>query len=132
MKKLTFSLALMFMLMACNSIGTREKGEGLVTTMDDYIASLRWSRFDKAKEYHVNKDDTRPEIDSSQLEYIRVTEHTIKKKTVNDALDEATVVIEMKYYHNQYGKVKKITFEQVWWLHEESKKWFLSSEFPKF
>jgi len=59
--------------------------------MDEYIAALRWGRFERAKEYHRNKDDTLPEIDTSNLEAIKVTGHTIKKKTINDDLDEAVI-----------------------------------------
>lgn len=120
------------MLAACNGVGTRKKGDDLVTAMDEYVAALRWGRFDKAKEYHMQKDGERAEIDSSQLEYIRVTGHTIKKKTVNEALDEATVKMEIQYYHNEYGTLKKIVVDQVWWYQEDAKKWFLSSDFPKF
>jgi hypothetical protein len=132
MPKLTFILTLLLMLIACNSIGTKQKGEGLVTAMDEYIAALRWGRFDSAIEYHLNKDETLQEIDTSQLEYIKVTEHSIKKKTINEDMDEALVEVRMEYYHSQYATVKKIIFKQVWWLHEKSRKWHLSSDFPKF
>lgn len=132
MPKQIFILALALMLVACNGIGTRQKADGLKTSMEEYIAALRWGRFDSAKEYHMNEDETRPDIDTSELEYIKVTEHSVKKKTINDDMDEAIVEIKMEYYHNQYGTLKKITFGQVWWLHEKSKKWFLSSDFPKF
>jgi len=123
---------LALVLVACNGVSTKKKAVGLTTAMDEYIAALRWGRLDRAMEYHLRRDGTHPAIDSSQLEYIRVTGHHIKKKSVNEALDEATVQIEMQYYHNQYGTLKKIIFDQEWWYQEEAKSWFLSSDFPKF
>ena len=78
--------------------------------MDEYIAALRWGRFERAKEYHRNKDDTLPEIDTSNLEAIKVTGHTIKKKTINNDLDEAEIEVQMNNYHSDYGTVKKISF----------------------
>ena len=54
--------------------------------MDEYIAALRWGRFERAKEYHRNKDDTLPEIDTSNLEAIKVT-----GQTINNDLDEAVI-----------------------------------------
>ena len=132
MRKLTFFLTLTLLIAACNGISTRQKGEGLATAMDEYIASLRWGRFDSAKAFHLGKDDTQPQIDSSKLEYIRVTGHTVKKKTVNEALDEAVVEIEMEYYNNEYGTLKKIIIKQAWWYHHKAKSWYLSSDFPKF
>ena len=44
MRKLTFFLTLTLLIAACNGISTRQKGEGLATAMDEYIASLRWGR----------------------------------------------------------------------------------------
>ena len=132
MPRILLVSALCFFLLACNSASTRSKGEGLKDSLDEYVASLRWSRFEKAAEYHVNKDGSRPEIDASQGEYIRVTGHSMKKKEINEALDEARVRVELQYYHNEYGTLKKILVDQEWWYGEEQKRWFLSSEFPKF
>ena len=132
MSRLLLVSTLSFFLVACNSIGTRSKGEGLVNAVDEYVAALRWGRFEKAAEYHMSEDGSRPEIDASQGEYIRVTGHTMKKKEVNDTLDAAAVKIEMQYYHNEYGTLKKIIIDQEWWYQEDLKGWFLSTEFPKF
>ncbi len=132
MKKIILHIVLILLLAGCNSMGTKQKGEGLVNAMDEYIAALRWGRFDSAIGYHLEKDDTTPEIDSSTLEHIKVTEHKIKKKTISDSHDSATVEMEIQYYHNEYGTLKKISVKQEWWYHEDYKRWFLSSEFPKF
>lgn len=132
MRKLTFFLTFILLIAACNGISTRKKGDGLITAMDEYVAALRWGRFDSAKAFHLGKDDTQPQIDSSQLEYIRVTGHTVKKKTINEALDEAVVEIEMEYYNNEYGTLKKIIIKQAWWYHHKANSWYLSSDFPKF
>lgn len=117
---------------ACNSVGTRQKGDGLVTALDEYVAALRWGRFDSAREYHLKKDGTVPDIDTSQAEYIRVTGHTMKKKVISEDMDSAAVQIEMQYYHNEYGTLKKIVFDQGWWYEEASKRWLIHTDFPKF
>ena len=132
MPKHILLLILVLLLAACNGVGTRKKGDGLVTAMDEYVAALRWGRFDKATEYHMDKNGEHAVIDTSQVEYIRVTGHTIKKKTVNEDLDEAAVKMEIQYYHNEYGTLKKIVIDQIWWYQEDARKWFLSSDFPKF
>ena len=132
MRNILLIITLSLVLAACNSIGTRQKGEGLVNSMDEYVAALRWGRFDSAKQYHLEKDQSTPEIDSSQLDYIRVTGHTIKKKDINEELDEASVERKMQCYHNEYGTLKKILIKQNWWYSEDLKRWFISSDFPKF
>lgn len=132
MKKLLILMLLLSGLLACNSVSTRSRGEGLVNTIDEYVAALRWGRFDRAAQYHMEKDGTHPDIDTSQLEYIRVTGHKMKNKTVNESIDEATVDLELQYYHNEYGTLKKTVVQQIWWYSEEAKGWFLSSEFPHF
>lgn len=132
MPKQIIIFSLMIILSACNGVGTRKKAEGLETAIDEYVAALRWGRFDKAMEYHVNKDNINPEIDSSKLEHIKVTGHVFKKKTVNEEIDAATLQIEMQYYNKEYGTLKKIIIDQEWWFSEDVKSWFLSSDFPKF
>jgi hypothetical protein len=120
------------MLAACNGVGSRKKAEGLEFAIDEYVAALRWGRFDKAVEYHVHKEDKPVNIDVSELEYIRVTGHTFKKKTINKEIDEAILQLELQYYHDQYGTLKKIIVDQTWWYQADAKSWFLDSEFPKF
>ena len=120
------------LLCACNSVSTKSQGESLVNSIDEYVAALRWGRFDSAAQYHMNQDKSALEVDTSQLEYIRVTGHKVKKKSINDTVDEAQVEIELQYYHNEYGTLKKLLTKQTWWYSEEAKKWFLSNDFPKF
>jgi hypothetical protein len=132
MPKIIIILSLILMMTACNGVGTKKKAEGLETAIDEYVAALRWGRFDKALEYHFDKEDNSPDIDTSKLEYIKVTEHTFKKKVINDEIDEAALQLEVKYYHEEYGTVKKIIVDQVWWYKEETESWLISSEFPKF
>jgi len=132
MPKIIIILSLILMMTACNGVGTKKKAEGLETAIDEYVAALRWGRFDKALEYHFDKEDNSPDIDTSKLEYIKVTEHTFKKKVINDEIDEAALQLEVKYYHEEYGIVKKIIVDQVWWYKEETESWLISSEFPKF
>ncbi len=132
MPKLILVFLLALTIVACNGAGTRKKAAGLQMAMDEYVAALRWGRFDKAKEYHIDKEGNRPEIESSQLEYIRVSGHKVKAKTVNEEIDEATMQFEMQYYHNEYATLKKIIVDQQWWFDEDAKAWFLSSDFPKF
>ena len=132
MPKIIIILSLILMMTACNGVGTKKKAEGLETAIDEYVAALRWGRFDKALEYHFDKEDNSPDIDTSKLEYIKVTEHTFKKKVINDEIDEAALQLEVKYYHEEYGTVKKRIVDQVWWYKEETESWLISSEFPKF
>ena len=132
MPKLIIVVFLAIVLAACNGLGARQKGDGLVTAMDEYVAALRWGRFDSAKAYHLKEDGSQPQFDSAQLEYIRVTGHTVKKKTINETLDEAEVEMEMQYYNNEYGTLKKINVNLVWWYDGNSKRWYLGSDFPKF
>jgi hypothetical protein len=132
MPKIIIIFSLILMLTACNGVGTKKKSEGLETAIDEYVAALRWGRFDKAVEYHFDKEDNSLDVDTSKLEYIKVTGHTFKKKVINEEVDEAALQLELQYYNEEYGTVKKIIIDQVWWYSEDAKRWLLSSDFPKF
>ena len=115
---------LSILLVACNSVSTKSQGESLVTAIDEYVAALRWSRFDRAAQTHLNPEKGVMDIDTEQLEYIRVTGHEIKKKSVNEAVNEAQVEVKLQYYHNEYGTLKRTRVKQAWWYSEKNRPGF--------
>lgn len=125
-------LALVMILTACGDSGIRKTVQDLDFAINDYAYALRWSRSDDAIAYHVNQDGSRPDIDISVMNAIRVTGFTIKQKDLNDDITAATVSGELDYYHNEYGTLRKIDYQQSWWYEPESKKWYLESDFPEF
>lgn len=110
----------------------RNQIETLDRSIEEYAYALRWQRKDDAVSYHLNRDGTRPKIDSSTMDVVRVTDFTIKDKTLDADMRGATVVGELNYYHSEYGTLKKIEYRQSWWYDEEAKKWFVDNEFPQF
>jgi uncharacterized lipoprotein YehR (DUF1307 family) len=125
-------LILILALTACGDSAVRKKVENLDTVIDEYAYALRWMRKNDAVAYHKKQDGTRPHIDSSAMDVIRVTGFTIKEKTLNADMTGATVVGELVYYHNEYGTLKTITYTQSWWYDAEAKKWYNESDFPQF
>ncbi len=128
----TVMLMLLLALVACGDAGVRKKVENLDTVIDEYAYALRWMRKNDAVAYHMKRDKTRPNIDTSEMDVIRVTGFTIKEKTLNTDMTGATVVGELVYYHNEYGTLKTITYTQSWWYDAEAKKWYTESDFPEF
>jgi len=118
-------------LAACGAVGTKKLND-LDRAIDSYVAALRWSRIDDASRRHLGKDYKQPEIDTSTMDQVRVTSYTIKKKVVNEDLNEASVISELDYYKTEYGTLKQMTLEQAWWYDEESKQWYIESDFPNF
>jgi len=125
-------LLLMLVLTACGDSGIRKQVENLDHAIDEYAYALRWLRKNDAVAYHMNRDGSRPEIDTSAMDVIRVTGFTIQEKKLNPDHTGATVTGELNYYHNEYGMLRTIIYTQSWWLEPESEKWYLDSEFPQF
>lgn len=110
----------------------KKKLTNLNDSIESYGYALRWSRSDEAREFHLERDHTRWEIDLSAMDEIRVTSYKIRNRVVNKTLDEATVEAELNYYNEQYGTVKNMTLEQQWWYDPESERWYIESDFPTF
>ena len=126
------SACLLVVLSGCGGISNTKRMSILQDSIDIYVQSLRWARLDEAASYHVRRDGTKIEVDLAPMETVRVTGYSIKDKDVNDDYTEATVTGELNYYHTEYGTLKKIPLEQKWWFQQETGKWLLESDFPKF
>ncbi|MEX2525233.1 MAG: hypothetical protein WD750_09765 [Gammaproteobacteria bacterium] len=118
-------------LAACGVADTKKVND-LNLVIDEYVAALRWARVDDAGRFHMNRDGSRPELDTSAMDRIRVTGYKIKKKTLGENLEEAAVTAELDYYSTEHGTLKHMTLEQDWWYNEEAKRWYLESDFPTF
>lgn len=119
-------------LAACGGSATRDKVGNLDRAINDYAYALRWLRKNDAVAYHMNRDRTRPTIDTSALDVIRVTGFNIREKTLDEDMNGAAVVGNLDYYHNEHGMLRTLEYRQDWWYDEESKKWYIESGFPEF
>lgn len=126
------TVCLVVVLSGCGGASNKKRLSVLDDSIDRYVQALRWSRLDDAVSYHVGRDGGKAGIDLTPMEPIRITEYRIIEKIVNDDFTEATVTGELNYYHNEYGTLKKIPLRQKWWFEEESRKWYLESNFPVF
>ncbi len=119
-------------LLSCGGTAERQKIATLSDAIDDYAYALRWGRTDDAVSYHFNEDGTRPQIDSSVMDSVRVTGFEIMDRTVNPEQTEATVKGELKYYQNDSATIRTLEYDQHWWYEPDSGQWFLDSNFPDF
>lgn len=119
------------LLAACGAADTKKVND-LNLVIEEYVAALRWARIDDASRFHMNRDGSQSELDTSDMDRIRVTGYKIKKKTLAENLNEADVTAELDYYSTEHGTLKHMTLEQDWWYDEEAKRWYIASEFPSF
>jgi len=127
-----FIVSLAVLLTACGAAETRHKLGNLDHAIDEYAYALRWQRIDDAVAFHKRKDGTKPNIDTSTMNNVRVTGFKIDKRILSDDMTSATVTGELDYYKEDVGTLHKLHFEQHWWYDEDAKHWYLSSDFPKF
>lgn len=125
-------ISLAMLLCACASAPDRIKLNRLDKAIDEYGYALRWQRIDDAIAFHKQQDGTRPDIEASVMDDIRVTGFNIDKRTLIGDLTEAEVSGVLTYYKEDYGTVEKLRFEQHWWFDPETERWFLDSDFPHF
>lgn len=125
-------MILLLTLAACADNAIRKQVEDLDHAIDSYAYALRWMRKNDAVAYHMRPDGSKPAIDTSMLDVVRVTGFNITEKTLNTEHTGATVSGELNYIHIEYGTLRTINFNQSWWYEPETKKWYLDSEFPQF
>ena len=100
--------------------------------MKQYDKALRWAELRDAASYHVNRQGIPLVIDIEYAKQFSVTDINVLEKIINPEINEANILVEISYYHKEYGTVKKIRQEQLWWLNQEAGVWLIESGFPEF
>lgn len=132
--KHNFSLLIILLLClgACAGTVKRNKLEKFDDSLRQYNVDLRWGLYREAQQFHVDRDGKRAEIDLDTLAHIHITGYEVKEKIMNEELTGAQVTSEFSFFHDDYGKVKKVEFTHSWWFQPDTKRWFIESEFPVF
>ena len=120
------------LLIACAGMQATNQADKLNTALIQYGADLRWARINDAYNYHVNQDGEQPPLDLAAMEHFSITGFRPVNPVLNEAGTEATIPVEIDYYDDRYGTLKKLKTTQIWWYREEAKRWFIESDFPDF
>lgn len=132
MARAFFIIVLCLLSVACANMNVKNQADKLHHSLTEYGADLRWDRKNYAYAYHVFRDGTQPEVDLENLERFSVTGFKPLNPVLNEDATEATIPVEIDYYDEQFGTLRKIKYTQQWWFQEESKRWLIESEFPDF
>ena len=114
------------------NLNIRNQADGLGTALDVYGADLRWGRYQHAYTFHLTRDGKQPQFSMEQLENYSVTSFRPSDPILNADATEAVIPVEIDYYNEQYGMVRKFKDTQKWWFNAKEKKWFTESDFPVF
>lgn len=116
----------------CSGLKTKDQIHRLETSLEQYSAAFRWGRFREAYSFHVTRNEKTPEVDLEKMDNFSVTGMNIIRNDINPEGTEADLLIEINYYDEQYGTLRKIKQQQLWWFHKELKRWFTEADFPDF
>jgi hypothetical protein len=119
-----------FFIAACTGMASQQRISDLDESLDRYVAALRWAYYTDALSYHLTRKGKQAEVDEERLDNFSVTGLEIKEKILSEDENEALVKGELVYYHKEYGTVRKLKLNQIWWYSEETKHWFIESAFP--
>jgi hypothetical protein len=100
----------------------------LDNTISSYDASLRWSRWDAVLS---NRHKDAPAMPKLDLDNVEVTGYEKRLKPVQLNDETAMQTVDISYVLRNKQVVKKIKDEQIWRYDEETKQWWLHSNFPE-
>lgn len=134
MMRIFYVLFLLLLLTAggCNNLNVKNQVSKLDTSLRHYGADLRWGRFNQAYQYHINRDGQQPPLDLERMENFSVTNFKPVDPVVNEEGTEAEIPVQIDYYDEQYGTLKKIKYTQHWWFNVENSRWYTESDYPAF
>jgi len=127
MKKAIVILLLPLLLMAC---AAKNRQVHLDNTLRQYEQAIRWGLFPVA--YALQKAPAKaPDFD--YLREIKVTEYEpLGRPVVSEGGNRIDQTVEIRYYHEDYGKEQVLIDKQIWRYDEEKDVWLLDSAMPEF
>ena len=134
-KGLTVTIVMLMLLgfsSGCARLEAEEKSLQLQDLTRAYRKAIRWSEFEVANDYIRHRDNSGFEYDKTFHDGIRVISIEISKRDVSMENLEATVTMEISYYHIDQGSVRSIEDIQFWWYDAATERWYLEGLFPAF
>lgn len=130
--RISFLFLIALMITSCSAINRKEYTYRLDEAIRSYDKALRWAEYRSAASYHVGRDKKPMVIDIEKVNKFNVTGINILEKTIDPEATEASILAEISYYDKEYGTVKTLRQEQLWWRVPDESTWLIESEFPKF
>lgn len=132
MTKQLFKMLIVSMLfMSLSSCSTTpDELEMLDQSVRSYERAIRWGDFIVAKSFHKNEPALHS-IERRRLALYRVSGYTVLQNDTPD-LNNAHLLVEIKYYKNDRPVIKTLTVTQDWKRDEKTKIWYIDSKFPEF
>ena len=127
--KNTILLLCISILTSCATMS--DEGKRLNETMRFYENAMRWQDYDFVLSIHA-KDEVLSKEKRKALSVYKVTGYDVVYMKMGDDGMSATQVIEIKYYNEEYMRVKDLTLKNKWKMDEHSLQWYLENPFPKF
>lgn len=100
-------------------------------TLRAYSSTIRWSNFANAPHFQ-GKDVEQKPLNIEKLKSIRVTAYTERYRKVAEDKNEVNIMVEIRYYDENFAKEHTITDNQKWIYDDDLSRWALTSELPGF
>ncbi len=127
-------LAYLFVLitmLGCLAGGSTKNADDINLKVNTYGKLIRWRAFDDAATYLRTQDNKPISSDTQVYKEIRVTNYKVTRVVLNEEKTQAFVTAEISYYHERVNNVHTIRDMQLWWLDEESGRWYLDGKLPE-
>lgn len=124
-------LFLALMLAGCAGAQQRERLGALNEALQQFGAALRWARYMDAYAYVRMRDGDNPPPDFSKYDNYRITSYEVQRNLIDENARQAIVSIEIGYYHDALGALRKASDKQIWYYDDEIERWFLDGDLPQ-
>lgn len=129
MRRIIYLLCCVFLSACLANVPTKDI-DNLNEEVKTYGKLIRWYAYDEAAAYIRHPEGEAIVVNTEALKEIRVTKYNVLSMVVNEDKTEAQVTAEISYYHERVNNVHTIQDKQLWWIDEESGKWFINGQLP--
>ncbi len=108
---------------------TDKKKMDMDNTLRLYEKSIRWGAYGDAQT--VQKDLSNF-VDPEKFSEIKVISYDVIRQEIHGDFDRVDQTVEIRFYHEQQGTVKKLVDQQTWLYDEDRGIWQLEGPLPNF
>ncbi|MCI0666450.1 MAG: hypothetical protein L0Y43_00170, partial [Methylococcaceae bacterium] len=121
-----FAVTILAVIAGCAS---EKKMESMDTTLRLYERSIKWGSYADAQSLSAKPE---PQERLDRYKEIKVISYEVLRQEIVGDFEQINQIVDIKFYHEQQGKIETVRDTQVWIYDKDREIWVLQTGLPDF
>ncbi|MGH8549913.1 MAG: hypothetical protein ACRERU_15170 [Methylococcales bacterium] len=116
-------------LVVTSGCASEKKKDSLESTLRLYERSIKWGSYADAQTLTA-KPEAQERLD--RYNEIKVISYEVLRQEIVGDFEQINQIVDIKFYHEQQGKIETVRDTQVWIYNQDRESWVLQTGLPDF